>query len=184
LKIAKVPIQVLKNNNADTISLEAKTIEVEVEGKIRPDKKKHNLYDFEAMIVENDTIYLFSKRRKDLKTSCYSFSNASGKAHAKHIFDLEINGLITGASLRPSTNEIWLSGYQKQKKQAFLIQLSDWKNPKQHQTNMQKLKLKNDDTSFQLEGITFLNKNTLILSNEWTKDYTQAIYQIILSEAK
>lgn len=184
LKIAKVPIQVLKNNNADTISLEAKTIEVEVEGKIRPDKKKHNLYDFEAMIVENDTIYLFSKRRKDLKTSCYSFSNASGKAHAKHIFDLETNGLITGASLRPNSNEIWLSGYQKQKKQAFLIQLSDWKNPKQHQTNMKKLILKIDDTSFQLEGITFLNKNTLILSNEWTNDYTQAIYQIVLSEAK
>lgn len=176
LKIAKVPIQELKKNNADTIKLEVNTIEVKVEGKFRPDKKKHNLFDFEAMVVENDTIYLFSKRRKDLKTSCYFFSNTSGKAHAKHIFDLEINGLITGASLRPNTNEIWLTGYQKQKKQAFLIQLSDWKNPKLHQSNMRKLILKNDYTSFQIEAISFVDKNNVLLTNEWTTDFIQALY--------
>lgn len=180
LKIIKIPLSELKNN-LDTIRVVGQEINISIAGKKKPKRKKHNIYDFEAFFVMSDSIYLLSKRRPDYKTALYVMPNKIGNQTAVLKCKLDVNGLITGAALHPDKKQLVLIGYQKRKKNPYLIHFKNWNLCNTSNEDIKYIPIVTDNLSFQGEAITFINENELLFSNEWTKDFEQALYRIVLN---
>lgn len=121
-------------------------------------------FDCEAMIVKNDSIFLFTKNWINDKTYLFKISCNSGKYVAQFVDSLDVGGLITDADFNKETNTIILLGYEKGKnKNSFIIKLSDFKQ------NIFKAKVEKkylELIDYQTEGIAFKNKSELFISNE------------------
>lgn len=74
--------------------------------------QKHN-FDCEAMVCVGDSLYLFTKNRKNHKTDLYSLPKIPGTFKATHRGEFDAQGLVTGAAFRSSAkgNELALVGY-------------------------------------------------------------------------
>lgn len=74
--------------------------------------KKHN-FDCEAMICVEDSLYLFTKNRGDLKTNVYSLLKVPGDHRLVRRGSFEAGGLVTGAAYRNKygPRELVLIGY-------------------------------------------------------------------------
>lgn len=178
LQIVRIPLAELIPG-LDTVRVKGETITLEILGKQKPNKKKHNIHDFEAMIVKDDSIYLFSKRRKDYKTVMYALPNELGHQVAYPTCEFDTKGLITGAALNPETKELVLIGYQRKKKNPYLIYFSNF-DICDAASRPKFISLTNDALSFQVESVTFYKNNQLLFSNEWTKDVPQGIFSFLL----
>lgn len=119
-------------------------------------------FDCEAMIVQNDTIHLFTKNWLNLKTNWYRFPAVSGLHSAEFVDSLNVGGLITGATFNSDSNFICLIGYTGLL-QPFLYLLYDY-NTHFFQGNKRKVIL---NSSFrQAESISFWKNDTLVFTNE------------------
>ncbi|MBN2214803.1 MAG: hypothetical protein JW723_11210 [Bacteroidales bacterium] len=132
-----------------------------------------NQYDCEAMIATGDSLYLFTKDWLNLQTSIYSLPASEGIFKARHIHDLECEGLITGADYNPASRRLVLCGYSLF--YPFIIIIN----------NMSDLKITGrieleEISGLQIEGITFINDTGFYISNEKSSDL-QALYRIILN---
>lgn len=126
--------------------------------------KKSNTTDFdcEAFVVSQDSIYLFSKQWSQNKTSIYALPKTPGTHVAQLKETLDVEGLVTGATLTPK-NEIVLCGYTK-KLRTFLYLISDLKDFNFSVANKRKIKLA---LSFhQIEGIATFDGKLFHLTNE------------------
>ena len=125
--------------------------------------QKENTTDFdcEALIVVNDSIYLFTKQWTQQKTSVYVLPKTAGNHIAKYKETIEVNGLITGGTLSNST--ITLCGYSKKLK-PFLYLISDFETSNFAKANKRKIKLKLP--FHQIEGIATANGKLFYLTNE------------------
>ena len=125
--------------------------------------QKENTTDFdcEALIVVNDSIYLFTKQWNQQKTSVYVLPKTAGNHIAKYKETIEVNGLITGGTLANST--ITLCGYSKKLK-PFLYLISDFETSNFAKANKRKIKLKLP--FHQIEGIATANGKLFYLTNE------------------
>jgi hypothetical protein len=76
-------------------------------------RRSHD-FDCEAMIVYEDSLYLFSKNRESFTTDVYRLPTESGKYSAEKIGSFKADGLITAADLRIGRkyNSLVLLGYQ------------------------------------------------------------------------
>lgn len=128
-------------------------------------KKKPNSTDFdcEAFIVSEDNIYLFTKQWKQKKTGIYMLSKTPGKHLALLKETLDVEGLITGATLLPSKKGIVLSGYSRML-QPFLYLLYDYKNYDFLTANKRKIKV--SMPFHQIEGITTEDGKLFYFTNE------------------
>jgi hypothetical protein len=68
-------------------------------------------YDAEAMIIRNDSVYIFTKNWGNFKTHIYSLPKSPGIYQAHRIDSLNVQGLITGATYSLLDDTILLSGY-------------------------------------------------------------------------
>ncbi len=68
-----------------------------------------SVFDCEAMIFYNDKIHLFTKSRRNYRTSHYTINTSTNVADKVEAFNVQ--GLITGASLSPDGKLIALVGY-------------------------------------------------------------------------
>ena len=127
--------------------------------------QKENTTDFdcEAFIVSPDSIYLFTKQWTAKKTSVYALPKTPGKHIAQYKETLNINGLITGASLLSSGKSIVFCGYSKTL-QPFLYVLNDYKNYSFSTGNQRKIKL--TLPFHQVEGIATLDGSIFYVTNE------------------
>nr|WP_321451503.1 hypothetical protein [uncultured Carboxylicivirga sp.] len=82
-------------------------------------------FDCEAMIVTNDSIYLFTKQWISQNTRVYALPASKGTFVAKKIAEYPIGGLITGACHFAGENTIVLTGYSKLM-MPFFILLADY----------------------------------------------------------
>ena len=180
LKIVKIPVDQL-TSKSDTITLRGEVINLQIAGKKKPKKKKENIYDFEAMFVYNDSIYLLSKQRSDLKTTLYVLPNKGGNQLAQRKCDLTVDGLITGAALQSNGKQLAITGYQKRKKAPFIFILPHYDLCNVEAKYLTKIPIFEPRKSFQVEAITFLSDSTIYFSNEWTSDYGQGLYKLKLS---
>jgi len=128
-------------------------------------KKKSNSTDFdcEAFIVSQDNIYLFTKQWSQKKTGIYVLPKKPGKYVALLKETLDVNGLITGATVLPSKNGIVLTGYSRML-QPFLYLLYDLKNYNFALANKRKIKV--SKPFHQMEGITTEDGKLFYLTNE------------------
>ena len=130
-----------------------------------PQKSNTTNFDCEAFVVLQDSIYLFTKEWSTNKTSIYRLPKTPGNYFAKYKESLNVQGLITGATLSPSKKEIVLTGYTK-KYTTFLYLLYNYKNTNFSTGNKRKIKLKLP--YHQIEGITTPDGSIFYITNEST----------------
>jgi hypothetical protein len=120
-------------------------------------------FDCEAMIVKNDSIYLFTKQWTAEQTSVYVLPKTPGnyKASLKNTFNVE--GLITGATYCADKNIIALCGYSTLLN-PFVFLLYDFKEDDFF--SGKKIKIAIGLPFHQIEGITSLDGLHYFLSNE------------------
>jgi hypothetical protein len=82
-------------------------------------------FDCEAMVVTQDSILLFSKMWVTQKSTVYSLPKVPGTHVASRKFQLEVQGLVTGASMVDSSGVVVLIGYSSVL-QPFLYLLYDY----------------------------------------------------------
>lgn len=126
-------------------------------------KENSTNFDCEAFVVSRDSIYLFTKQWNQKKTSIYALPKIPGYHIAKLKETLNLNGLITGATLLASENGIVLCGYSRIL-QPFLYLIYDYKNNDFSAGNKRKIKL--SMPFHQIEGIESLDGKLFYLTNE------------------
>jgi hypothetical protein len=127
--------------------------------------KKANTTDFdcEAFVVIKDSIFLFTKQWTSQKSSVYSLPKMPGTYKAKLKTTIDVDGLITGATLLPSKNSVVLCGYSELL-QPFVVLLYDYQNDAICLGNKRKIKLALP--FHQIESITTVDGKLFYITNE------------------
>lgn len=120
-------------------------------------------FDCEAFIVSKDSLYLFTKQWSQKKTAVYVLPKVPGKYVAKLKEIIDVDGLITGATLLASGKGIVLCGYSRML-QPFLYLLYGNKNNDFSDGNKRKIKL--SLPFHQIEAIESIDGKLFYLTNE------------------
>lgn len=120
-------------------------------------------FDCEAFVVSQDSIYLFTKQWSQNKTNVYALPKTPGNYIAQLKETLNVDGLITGATLLASGKGIVLCGYSEML-QPFLYVLNEYKNNNFTTGNLRKIKLKLP--YHQIEGIATFDGKLFYVTNE------------------
>lgn len=122
-------------------------------------------FDCEAFIVMKDSIFLFTKQWTSQKSTIYSLTKNPGTYIAQLKETIDVDGLITGATLLPIRKGIVLCGYSKLL-QPFIVLLYDYLNDDFETGNRRKIKLALP--FHQIEAITTENEKLFYITNEAT----------------
>lgn len=147
-------------------------------------KKEVNTTDFdcEAFVVTKDSIYLFTKQWVSEKTNVYSIPKNPGTHSAKFKESINVEGLITGATLLPKEKGVVLCGYSHYM-QPFVYLLYGYKDNNFSSGNKRKIKI--SLLFHQIEAIATEDGQLFYLTNEALKksfiDNPQEIHAIDLS---
>ena len=125
-----------------------------------PPEKKFKNFDCEAMVVMNDSLYLFSKNRGNKNMHIYQLPTTNGNFTAKLKHQLYVNTMVTGAAINENSKEIALLSYNK----IYFLKIED-----SEQFYVKPYYCHRFLKSGQSEGITYTNSNTLMISNEMGK---------------
>jgi len=120
-------------------------------------------FDCEAMLLTQDSLYLFTKEWKSKKTSLFALPKTPGDYVANYKATHNVKGLITGATYLKNQKLIALCGYSKKLK-PFIYLLYDFKANDFFSGNKRKIKLKLP--FHQIEGITTNDGLHYYVSNE------------------
>lgn len=124
-----------------------------------PPAKKDMNFDCEAIFWHDGNIYLISRDRGQKQTSkIYLLPDKPGKYEAKLIGSHKINTQVTGADISPGADMVALISEEK------LHLFSNVTNPAEFYKG--KYKEVPLPGSGQTEAVTFVNKNTLIITSE------------------
>ena len=130
-----------------------------------PGTNNHN-FDCEAFFYFNDSLHLFTKNWADRQTKYYTIPAQPGAyiAHFKGTFN--VNGLITAADINPAGSGAGLLGYNSSTGATFLWLLSDFRGSRFLQGNKRRIDLPNALAIGQAEGLTFIDRYRVFISNE------------------
>lgn len=78
-----------------------------------PDRTDSNSRDFdcEAFVATDTALILFTKQWLSQGCSCYSIPKTPGHWEARRLFDIAIEGMVTGACYQPERSRLVLCGY-------------------------------------------------------------------------
>ncbi len=140
--------------------------------------KNHN-FDCEAMVCVGDSLYLFTKNRKNHKTDLYSLSKIPGNYQAKHLGEFDVQGLVTGAAFRSSANanELALVGYgdKQQGYHPFIIYFKQVNGTRFFEAPSQRFIFSGTQ---QTETILFYDEQHVFISNEGEHGDQAFVYQV------
>jgi len=120
-------------------------------------------FDCEAMVVGNDSIYLFTKQWVGQQTVLYALPKTPGTYSAQYKGTLNVNGLVTGATYLPEKKLVVLCGYSNLVS-PFLYLLYDFKGQDFFTGNKRKVSI---SASFhQMEAIATADGLGYYLTNE------------------
>lgn len=142
---------------------------------------RHNL-DCEAMIVLGDSLYLFTKNRKDLATDVYRLPKTQGLYSALRVGHFDTGGLITAADFRPGeNNQLALLGYvpNGSRLKSFLWMFRGFQQTDFFGGEATRTELADD---LQSEAILFTSDTTLLITNEEESGATGKLYQLNLGK--
>lgn len=165
LRIYRVSITSLLNNNpvCDTINFSYSD-----QTNFNPTGANNTDFDCEALIVTADSIFLFTKQWVSEETALYALPKTPGTHIAQWRAGLDVNGLITGATLLENKKVVALCGYSGLM-QPFLYLLYDHQGSSYFSGNKRKLTL--SLPFHQVEGIATSNGLKYYVTNE---HFTQA----------
>ncbi len=143
-----------------------------------PAAEERQYYDLEAMIVERDSLFLFTKNRTkpfDGLVKVYGLSTETKKQDAKLIKEFKTNvGLkhfnwVSGASLGPNGNDLFLLGYSK------IWYVENWRHT--HQTDLYSYRLK----AFSQKEALALRGRQLYMAQEKSPNAPQSLRKVDVS---
>ncbi|MDE3124287.1 MAG: hypothetical protein KGK14_02130 [Bacteroidota bacterium] len=135
-------------------------------------------YDCEAMISVDTCLYLFTKNRGDDKTRLYCLPKQPGNYFISPITTYNCQGKITGADFNDSTKEIALIGYENKKLNSFILLLNNFKDNNFFNGSVQRIKIGNDTTDWQTEGICFITSQHLFISCETSQTSLAGLFSM------
>jgi hypothetical protein len=121
-------------------------------------------FDCEAMIVGQDSIYLFKKQWTGGQTALYALPKIVGNHSAYLKTTYNIDGLVTGAAYLEQEKLVALCGYSSNFLQPFVFLLYDFAGNNFFSGHKRKLNL--PLLAHQIEGIATINGLHFYLSNE------------------
>ncbi len=110
LRIYKLEIDTYLNATNDTVQAETIEFSYADQTSYEPNPWQTN-FDAEAFLAVNDSLYLFSKNWGNLWTKIYAIPNSAGNHTAFLRDSINVEGLITDATIIPDTDNIILLGY-------------------------------------------------------------------------
>ena len=142
--------------------------------------KKNNNYDCEAVLIYGDSIFVFTKRRDDLKSALYVIPKVPGTYAARFISVLKTKGLVTDAAIDERGNNLALIGYDEDNHtKAFIWLLSNFKGDDFFSGREERFRLTNQKMlDWQLESICYKDENSFYIACEKTKDVPNTLYVI------
>ncbi|SEA76608.1 hypothetical protein SAMN05443667_108139 [Flavobacterium gillisiae] len=120
-------------------------------------------FDCEALVIVDDSIYLFTKQWKQKRTSVYTIPKTPGQYNARLKETFNVKGLITSATIIPDKKLLVLSGYSKTLS-PFAYLFYDYNRSDFFSGNKRKIKIALP--FHQIEGITTQNGLQYYLTNE------------------
>lgn len=139
---------------------------------------RSNDYDCEAMVAFGDSLYLFTKNWANQQSRLYALPKTSGTYSVYPIDTLAADGLITGADISPSGNELILCGYKNYSPIIWL--LFDFRNDSFFKGNKRRINF-SGMTGTQTEGAAFLRESEVIISSEKTTVSPAGLFKINIS---
>ena len=137
-----------------------------------------NSYDCEALLTFGDSLFLFTKDWVTNTSSVYTLPKIPGNYITKKKTILQVNGLITGVDLFPSTKELVFCGYYNF--EPFLLHLSTiedlYKSPGFERQSFP------DNFGVQMEGIGFITEDTIFISSEKSPVQAQTLLKLVAKE--
>ncbi len=123
-------------------------------------------FDCEAFIATADSLYLFTKQWLGGKTRMYALPKTPGTYVASPRGNLDVDGLVTGATYLPGRRTIALSGYRISGLtfQPFVYLLYDYSGTSFFGGNRRKILV--DPSFHQIEAITTIDGQRFFLTNE------------------
>lgn len=144
---------------------------------------QNNDFDAEALISFGDSLYIFSKNWKSLKSRIYVLPKSFNDYTANVIGELTPSGLITGADFLKSEKVFVLCGYNKIL-QPFIYMMWDYGNKVFTEGNRRKINL--NLPLHQVEGVAINQLNQAYLTNEslakGSINIQASLYEVNLTE--
>ncbi len=161
LRVAKTAL----GPSATTATAEAIEFSYPDQTDFTPRTNRHN-FDCEAFFFANDSLHLFTKDWVDLQTRYYTVPATPGTyvAHLKATF--QVNGLIMAADLNATGTVAALLGYRTSDAATFVWLLSGFTGTQYLQANKRRIELPSALEIGQAEGISFIDRNRVFISNE------------------
>lgn len=125
-------------------------------------------WDAEAMIYYNDSLHIFTKNWAKQYTSHYRIPAKEGEYAAEKVAEIDIEGLVTDATIEPMTGRIALLVYTKSH-ESFVLFAQDYPNSNFFEGQIRKHKLGHMFKVGQVEGITFGTPAHVYISSEALK---------------
>ncbi|MDZ4758860.1 MAG: hypothetical protein SGJ10_12085 [Bacteroidota bacterium] len=147
-------------------------------------KSVNNNYDAEAIVYLDNYLYIFTKRHGDLHTSLYRIPAQEGTYKATLLGSFDSKGLITGADISPDKKSLVLTGFNPTSDKAFLWVLRDLKSPSLLDNKKILVDLGLRSAIGQIEGIAFVNNDSILVSNEQYKSVPPSLYGLNISAIK
>jgi hypothetical protein len=140
-------------------------------------KKRDRRFDCEAMVVLQDSIYLFTKQRSDHHTTVYALPKDMGTYAAIKSSEFNAEGLITDAAFHQQSNTLLLLGYLDKHQFPFIWKFEGFANTAFFKGSAQKISLHDSPLDWQTEGITFIFENEVFISCETTPEVSAGLYK-------
>lgn len=125
---------------------------------------QNTIWDCEAMIAKDDSLFLFTKRWTDQRTVLYALPAAPGDHLAARRDSLDVQGLITGATIHSESGSIALLGYSNGLFVPFVWELGGYSGNTFFSGSAQRRSL---SLAFvQTEGIAWSDPSVVLITNE------------------
>lgn len=144
----------------------------------------NNNYDAEAMLYLDGYVYIFTKRHGDNHTNLYRVPATPGTYKATLLGSFDSKGLVTGADLSPDKKSLVLTGFNPISEKAFLWVFRDLNAPSLFTSKKILVDLGLRTSIGQIEGITFVNNDSVLISNENYKNIPPTLYGLNISAIK
>lgn len=177
LKILRITKSEISSKYYDTVAAEVIEYHYSDQSSFPPMPNGNN-FDCEAMIVDGDSIFLFSKNWQNLKTKLYRLPKIPGNYTAELVDSLDVSGLITGAAIDKTNGVVLLSGYASYVPMMWL--LFDYSQG-YFSGNKRRIDMPGI-LGAQTEGVCFSDENNVFISSEDTKIFSQRVFNVPLSQ--
>ncbi|MBC6610344.1 T9SS type A sorting domain-containing protein [Hymenobacter sp. BT507] len=180
LRVLRVPKSAIGTAPEVAVAAEAITFSYPQQTDFQPAVNQHN-FDAEAFFYAHDSLHIFTKNWANQQTSYYTVPATPGTYAARYRGTFNTSGLVTGAALNAAGTEAALLGYTTTGA-AFVWLLFDFPAGQVLRGNKRRLELPSALAVGQVEGLTFTDRYTALVSNERFLTLPPRLYTLALGE--